>query len=301
MKRHERSSCMASPQIEDGYTRIANELMEALCSSGLSGVRLRLMLHVMRATYGYQTVSRAITYGDVAQAVKINRQHAVREMNWLVAHGYLAKTKREGEKDTSIWSVQKDYTLWGATKVGTTEDDLGATKVGTSTNTGATNLGSRGATKVGTPPAPPYMEKENLKKERVRSTSPPPAQRRLPTGRNPDTPNREHPAVVATQRTLRYKPTATQCDLIADSVTDLACWQDALNYWLANNYRTHSIGKLINRYQEQLAQTVPKPPIQDPEPPPSRPLRREDGSIDPEVWQELERRRPQPTHATYRQ
>jgi len=41
---------MANPQIEDGYTRIANEILENLIAFDLSGQEVRVALFVIRKT-----------------------------------------------------------------------------------------------------------------------------------------------------------------------------------------------------------------------------------------------------------
>ncbi|OED41232.1 hypothetical protein AB833_10080 [Chromatiales bacterium (ex Bugula neritina AB1)] len=52
---------MANPQIVDGYTRIANELLDALIRSGLTKRELRVVLVVIRQTYGYNRSSDDIS------------------------------------------------------------------------------------------------------------------------------------------------------------------------------------------------------------------------------------------------
>ena len=44
---------MASPQIENGYTKIANELLDALCCVDLSGHEWKVVHAIIRKTYGY--------------------------------------------------------------------------------------------------------------------------------------------------------------------------------------------------------------------------------------------------------
>ena len=42
-----------APQLENGYTRIADELLEALSAARLGGGHFRVVFAVMRLTYGY--------------------------------------------------------------------------------------------------------------------------------------------------------------------------------------------------------------------------------------------------------
>lgn len=46
---------MASPQVEDGHTRIANDLLDAIVRFPFTGAQLRLVLWVARASYGWQS------------------------------------------------------------------------------------------------------------------------------------------------------------------------------------------------------------------------------------------------------
>ncbi len=42
-----------SPQLEDGYTRIANELLEAIASAPMTLGQIRICLFLVRNTYGF--------------------------------------------------------------------------------------------------------------------------------------------------------------------------------------------------------------------------------------------------------
>ncbi len=45
---------MASPQLSNGHTRIAHEIMEAIIRSSLSSAQIRTLLWILRLTYGFQ-------------------------------------------------------------------------------------------------------------------------------------------------------------------------------------------------------------------------------------------------------
>ena len=44
---------MASPQLENGYSRISNEVLEAICRARLSGNEVSVLLYTLRQTYGW--------------------------------------------------------------------------------------------------------------------------------------------------------------------------------------------------------------------------------------------------------
>ena len=45
---------MANPQLEDGYTEIANEILEALMRLHLSPNQWQVILCIIRKTYGFK-------------------------------------------------------------------------------------------------------------------------------------------------------------------------------------------------------------------------------------------------------
>jgi phage replication O-like protein O len=96
---------MASPQIENGFTKIANELLDALCCLQLSGHEWAVVHAVIRKTYGYNkkedwmtnTQIMALT-GQSQQKVSLAKKKLV-EKNIVIENGN--KT-----------SVNKDYESW---------------------------------------------------------------------------------------------------------------------------------------------------------------------------------------------
>lgn len=103
---------MASPQTEDGFTRIANELMEALIRAELGGVQTRIVLMIMRETYGFQRKTVQIGYQALSTRYGIPRTLLIREMTALVNRKVLAKYGGAGGRLGNSWGVQKDYALW---------------------------------------------------------------------------------------------------------------------------------------------------------------------------------------------
>ena len=46
---------MASPQKENGFTPISNEILEAVAGASLNGTQLRILLLLWRNSYGYHS------------------------------------------------------------------------------------------------------------------------------------------------------------------------------------------------------------------------------------------------------
>lgn len=97
---------MASPQKENGFTSIANELLEKLCQFSLPGRELRVLLFVIRKTYGYRQKSDWISLSQFAEGTKIDISNICKILKKLVAKNLLIKAKNS-------YSLQKDWEQWG--------------------------------------------------------------------------------------------------------------------------------------------------------------------------------------------
>lgn len=101
---------MANPQKEDGYTAIANELMEAIIAAPLGGGQVRLLLHLLRRSYGYNRKTASLSASEFAEATGLNAKVVSRELRDLEARGVIIVFREEGK--TSSYTIQKDYTRW---------------------------------------------------------------------------------------------------------------------------------------------------------------------------------------------
>lgn len=106
---------MASPQKENGYTPIANELIERLAgASTLSARELRVLLVIMRKTWGWKKKKDRISLGQVATLTSIARQHVSTIVASLVKRGYLNRYIPVGGKGIRTYEIGKNYDLWEA-------------------------------------------------------------------------------------------------------------------------------------------------------------------------------------------
>jgi len=101
----------ASPQLEDGYTRVANELLETLIATRLSGEELRIVWAVIRKTYGFNKRVDRISMGQFEKMTGIPRERCRRVMKRLVGKNIITK-------DGSFWKptygLHKNYMLWNS-------------------------------------------------------------------------------------------------------------------------------------------------------------------------------------------
>ncbi len=96
---------MASPQIQDGYTPIANDLLEAIIRAGFNQRELVLILTIARATYGWSQ-----------KMVKISKLELFRRAGLRPDHGYLTLRSlmdRHVLMETNGGlGIQKDFDIW---------------------------------------------------------------------------------------------------------------------------------------------------------------------------------------------
>jgi len=101
-----------SPQLEDGYIRIANELYDAILRHPFSKRELLVVLAVIRKTYGYGKKSDDMTMTQIAGATDLKLPHVsktVRELGeksvLLIRSGHYGK----------VLAISKHYRKWKKT------------------------------------------------------------------------------------------------------------------------------------------------------------------------------------------
>jgi len=108
---------MANPQIENGHTKIANELLEAIYRTPMSDYEHRIFWLIVRKTYGFKKKLDWISQKQIVSEINILKQHVSRTIKKLVNRNMILK---EGKK----LSIQKDYDLWKLPKQVTNESNL---------------------------------------------------------------------------------------------------------------------------------------------------------------------------------
>jgi phage replication O-like protein O len=100
---------MASPQKENGYTTIANEILERLCHYGINGSEYRIILYVLRKTYGFHKTRDRISLSQFEKGTLMDRSQAVKTIRSLVQKNII-------KKDNGIYVFNKNWEEWVVTK-----------------------------------------------------------------------------------------------------------------------------------------------------------------------------------------
>lgn len=103
---------MASPQKENGYTAIANELLLAIISTDikLSGSDFRVFLFVANQTYGYNHKKWRMSATYISNATGLSVRQVRRSLSYLIECKLI--TVYEREKTANVIGINKDYRNW---------------------------------------------------------------------------------------------------------------------------------------------------------------------------------------------
>ncbi len=100
---------MASPQTEDGYTRIANELLEQLCRIRVNGEARQVLDCIFRKTYGYQKKEDAISLSQFTLSTGLKKPTIVKALAKLRSMNLITQ---KDNAIANIYSINKDFSSW---------------------------------------------------------------------------------------------------------------------------------------------------------------------------------------------
>ena len=100
----------ASPQLENGYTRIANELLEAIIKYPFCATEYKIVWLVIRNTYGWNKKEALMSYGMIAKEINVSISYVKKIMKNLIKNMVILRAK---QKNRNLLALNKTYTLWG--------------------------------------------------------------------------------------------------------------------------------------------------------------------------------------------
>ena len=110
---------MASPQKENGYTAIANEIMEALARIRINGEARQMLDVIIRKTYGFNKKQDRISTSQFVEATGLPNYAIHKARYKLFKMGLIEVLPKKvtgitqkGNSQILTYSFQKDYTKW---------------------------------------------------------------------------------------------------------------------------------------------------------------------------------------------
>lgn len=105
---------MANPQ-PDKFTKIANELLDAIIQTRIPAETRRVFDYIMRNTYGYSRKTFQTTQRKISNDLKTKQQRVYEAIKWLHERNMIINTKNRVDLNRDcliILGIQKDYDRW---------------------------------------------------------------------------------------------------------------------------------------------------------------------------------------------
>lgn len=109
---------MASPQLEDGHTRLANEILDAICYYNFNGSQFRIIMKIWRLTFGYGRKDHEFAITFLQSATGLSDRTIKKEVATLVKEKVLLVVKPETSTTPRRLAFNKDYEQWTTPKSG---------------------------------------------------------------------------------------------------------------------------------------------------------------------------------------
>lgn len=104
------ASYNGTPQIEDGFTRIANELLEAIILFKFSERQYKILFALIRKTYGFNKTNDEISLSQLSTVCNLPVNHVSTVISQLVSINVVIKS--QGKYANNL-KINKLYDTWG--------------------------------------------------------------------------------------------------------------------------------------------------------------------------------------------
>lgn len=106
-----------NPQLENGYTKIANELLECILLADLNKEELKITMAIIRQTYGWNKKEDKISFSQFAKLTTIDRRHIGRAIKSLLYRDLICRAEagksKFGKPVYKYWLNKKSWCLYG--------------------------------------------------------------------------------------------------------------------------------------------------------------------------------------------
>jgi len=102
---------LANPQ-PDKFTRLSNEIMDAIAKAPLNGTQFRILMVVWRYTYGFNRKEAELSLSFLVQTIGVSMRNIRRELQALFDSNILVIVKEAGFNNPRQITFNKDYDTW---------------------------------------------------------------------------------------------------------------------------------------------------------------------------------------------
>ena len=101
----------AKADLDDGYTRIANSIMQALYTLPISNREMRVLLFILYQTYGYNHKERELSNSYIGKGIGIDAKHASKIVQKLTAAKIIKRQNASGREPQKL-AVNTHLSEW---------------------------------------------------------------------------------------------------------------------------------------------------------------------------------------------
>ena len=98
---------MAVNEIKNCYTKIPNDMLEAMFRLDISGNEMRIFLYIIRRTYGFHRDSAEISLTEIASAVGMKKTHVSNALKKLEGMSIIERRSAQGSHPQMISVSEK--------------------------------------------------------------------------------------------------------------------------------------------------------------------------------------------------
>lgn len=103
---------MANPQKEAGYTPISNELLDAIYRTNFTATELKVLLFILRYTYGFSRKECETSLTFISKGVGISKRYISSTVSKLVDDNVLVIVKEHTDIQSRVIKINKNYDNW---------------------------------------------------------------------------------------------------------------------------------------------------------------------------------------------
>ena len=115
---------MANPQLEEGYTSIANEILCELCKISFNGTELKVIICIFRYTFGFHRKSHKLSASFIAKWINCDSRSVKRALKTLQEKKIIICINSDQRGVTSELMFNKDYEQWVTDDKAVTSDKV---------------------------------------------------------------------------------------------------------------------------------------------------------------------------------
>ena len=107
---------MANPQIENGYTAVANEILDNLYKFSLNGTELKVISCIFRYTFGFHRKSHKLSASFIARWGNCDLRAVKRALKKLQENKIIIRVNPNIKGKAAEIMINKDYKQWSINK-----------------------------------------------------------------------------------------------------------------------------------------------------------------------------------------